>query len=62
MNTYLADDELYLNFPDHQDLGEIKLEIWKVIKGQDTRLKARNFRSVDKIHELTKKDTGHHTR
>lgn len=56
------DDDRYLDSAVSNELGDIKLEITYVKKGEKERLKVAPFITESKVHERTQKLAQHHTR
>ncbi|KJA16177.1 hypothetical protein HYPSUDRAFT_207241 [Hypholoma sublateritium FD-334 SS-4] len=57
----LTDDDRYLDSAVSDELGDIKLEITYVKKGEKKRLKVAPFATESKVHERTQKLAQHHT-
>ncbi|KAF8972252.1 hypothetical protein BDZ97DRAFT_1018589 [Flammula alnicola] len=58
----LTDDDVYLNKPVSEKLGEITLEVSYVQKGDREKLRLEPFQTKTKVHERTIKLAQHHTR
>jgi hypothetical protein len=58
-DSVLQDDDLYLDASTSKELGEIKLDIWKIIEKGGRPRTFQQFPEGQKVHERSKKSTSH---